>query len=258
MIKLNAHIGFLFTEEPFLNRFACAAQAGFRAVEFPSPYEYDAQQLRDLLQQHSLEVVQFATPMGDSKGLAARTGAEAEFREGLHKAVTYAQALNCDSIHLMSGVRDGVGGADSQTYMANVAYAVEYLADQGLRSLVEVICDAEVAGYFMRNFEMADAVFDRIASPNLKLILDTYHASLLGRNHLDCLTEWRDRLGHVQIADFPGRHEPGTGEENFDKLFTALNDCSYGGWVGCEYRPLYSTTNSLASIQRYLGAAGQS
>lgn len=252
MIKLNAHIGFLFTEKPFLDRFASAAKAGFKAIEFPSPYEHDPQLLRDLLQQHSLEVVQFAAPMGGFKGLAGRAGAEVEFRAGLREAVTYARALSCESIHLMSGVQDGLGKTDSQTYMANVAYAVEYLADHGLQSLVEVISDAEVAGYFMRNFDMAEAVFDRITNPNLKLILDTFHASLLGLSHVGCVRKWRDRLGHVQIADFPGRHEPGTGGENFDRLFEALGASSYDGWVGCEYRPLISTTDSLASVQRYL------
>lgn len=137
MLKFNAHLGFQFTELPFLDRFSAAAEAGFAAVEFPSPYEYDASVLADLLQASGLELIQIASPSGDTKGFAAVPGKEKEFRHGLEKAVQYATALGCSNVHLMSGVTGD--GQASTVFRENLDYGVKYLLDDGLVPLVEVI-----------------------------------------------------------------------------------------------------------------------
>lgn len=153
MLKFNAHLGFQFTEVPFLDRFTAAAEAGFAAVEFPSPYAYDASILADLLQSSGLKLVQIASPSGDSKGLAAVPGKEDEFRHGLKVAVRYAKALGCANVHLMSGV-SAVDQASS-VFEANLDYGVKYLRDHGLVPLVEVICTEAAPGYFFSDFHKA-------------------------------------------------------------------------------------------------------
>jgi len=168
MLNFNAHLGFQFTELPFLQRFAAASLVGFKAVEFPSPYAYDASVLGDLLQEHKLKLVQFAAPAGETKGLAAVPGKEDEFRHGLKVAVQYAKALGCANVHLMSGV-SGDGQANT-VFRENLDYGVKYLLDHGLVPLLEVICTEAAPGYFFSDFHKAQDALERF--PDLRLILD--------------------------------------------------------------------------------------
>ncbi len=241
MLKFNAHLGFQFNELPFLQRIEAAAAAGFRAVEFPSPYEFDASLLADHLAQHSLPLIQFAAPAGVTKGIAALQGRGEEFRDGLLQAARYAKTLACADVHIMSGVT--TQNDAERTYAGNLEYAVKYLEDQGLRPLIEVISAEAMPGYYMSDFSKAQQVLETF--PSVGLILDLYHAQLLTGDAADVLARFYDRTVHVQIADCPGRHEPGTGSIDFAALFEALEQRGYAGWIGCEYRPSGTTVESL-------------
>ncbi|MFG0752873.1 hydroxypyruvate isomerase family protein [Pseudomonas sp. TYF_14] len=247
MLKFNAHLGFQFTELPFLDRFSAAAEAGFAAVEFPSPYEYDASVLADLLQASGLELIQIASPSGDSKGLAAVPGKAKEFRHGLEKAVQYATALGCTNVHLMSGVTGD--GQASAVFRENLDYGVNYLLDRGLVPLVEVISVQAAPGYFFSDFHKAQDVLDRL--PGLRLILDLYHAQILTQDAIGILRAYHHRIEHVQIADWPGRNEPGSGSMDFLSLFNMLQQLGYSGWVGCEYHPSTVTTDTLGWMSQF-------
>ncbi|MFL6606886.1 MAG: hydroxypyruvate isomerase family protein [Pseudomonas sp.] len=247
MLKFNAHLGFQFNEVPFLQRIEAAAAAGFRAVEFPSPYEFDASLLADHLAQYNLPLIQFAAPAGVTKGIAALHGKGEEFRSGLLQAARYAKALACSDVHIMSGVTTQEDAA--RVYWGNLEYAVKFLEDQGLRPLVEVICGQEMPGYYMSDFSKAQQVLERF--PSVGLILDLYHAQRLTGNAADILARFYDRTVHVQIADCPGRHEPGTGSMDFAGLFAELEQRGYKGWIGCEYRPTGSTVAGLDWIKQF-------
>ncbi|WP_214511284.1 hydroxypyruvate isomerase family protein [Pseudomonas brassicacearum] len=247
MPKFNAHLGFQFNEVPFLQRIEAAAAAGFRAVEFPSPYEFDASLLADHLTQHNLPLIQFAAPAGVTKGIAALHGQEEAFRSGLLQAARYAKALACSDVHIMSGVTTQEDAA--LIYGRNLEYAVKFLEDQGLRPLIEVICVQEMPDYYMSDFSKAQQVLETF--PSVGLILDLYHAQRLTGDAADVLARFYDRTVHVQIADCPGRHEPGTGNMDFAALFADLELRGYQGWIGCEYRPTGSTVAGLDWIKQF-------
>lgn len=246
MLKFNAHLGFQFNELPFLQRIEAAAAAGFRAVEFPSPYEFDVSLLADRLAQYSLPLIQFAAPAGVTKGVAALQGKEEEFRSGLLQATSYAKALACLDVHIMSGVT--MQYEAPLIFGGNLEYAVKYFEDQGLRPLIEVISPQAMPGYYMSDFSKAQQVLDTF--PSIGLILDLYHAQLLTGDAANVLAQFYDRTVHVQIADCPGRHEPGTGSMDFASVFEALELRGYTGWIGCEYRPSGSTVSSLGWIKQ--------
>ncbi|MGY2215331.1 hydroxypyruvate isomerase family protein [Pseudomonas sp. PE-S1G-1] len=250
MTRLNAHIGFQFTELPFLKRFSAAAKAGFKAVEFPSPYEYEATQIAQLLHEHQLGMVQFAAPSGPTKGNTGICSSKQVFLSELTQAVEYAKVLDCKMVHLMSGVSQAELGviANGSVYRRNLKYAAEFLSGEGIEPLIEVISSNEVPGYLMSRFDFAEEMLEAI--PNLGLILDTYHTELLGKDCLSTLNRWWSRVKHIQVADFPGRNEPGTGNIDFPKLLSMLEDRAYQGWVGCEYRPRAGTVDGLDGLWR--------
>jgi len=256
MIKLCAHLGYQFNEVPFLARFEQAAAAGYRAVEFPMPYAYDCAALKALLRRYDLSIVQFAAPMGDTshgeKGYASFAGREPEFRASLIKAIDYGRALDCQMIHPMAGVVTASDRADWLTYVENVRYAVKVLSEHGMTAIVEVMSPGELPGYFLSRYELAEALFSAVSSPNLKILFDVYHAQALTGDAEAALDQWKGRIGHVQVADFPGRHEPGTGNLDFAAIFARLERSGYDGWVGCEYRPQTTTQDGLRYLGKYL------
>lgn len=255
MLPLCAHLGYQFQEFEPMDRFAQAAAAGFRAVEWPAIYGFPVEELRRALDEHALQWVQVTLPMGGAgeKGLAALPRREAEFAQGLQKAVAYALALGARAIHPMSGIVPRWDDADvRRTYLANLRLAGRVAADHGLQLLVEVIGDGEVPGYGLCRYERAEAVFDALGADAPQLIFDAYHAQVLTGDAIAVAQRWAGRIGHVQIADAPGRHEPGTGGLDFDCLFATLEAGGYRGWVGCEYRPQTSTLAGLPRLARYL------
>jgi hydroxypyruvate isomerase len=258
-MKLCAHLGYQFGEFAPLDRFAEAAKAGFHAVEWPAVYDWPAEQLGAEMRRQGLSMAQVTLPTGDAvrgeKGLAALPGREAEFARGLQLAIAYAHELGANWIHPMAGVVPEWTAAHRETYIANLGLALREAGDHGKRVLVEVIDPREVPGYAMGSYERAAEMFDAVARHGEpRLLLDAYHGQLLSGDLPALTRQWAGRIGHVQIADVPGRHEPGTGSLDFDAFFEALDHGRYSGWIGCEYKPRTSTLAGLGHLASYLGA----
>ncbi len=254
MPRLSANLSFLFTEAPFLERFAAAADAGFRGVECHSPYEHPPLQVAARLRDHGLSQVLINLPQGEAgeRGLTCLPGRQDEFRAALAMAIEYAKALGCPNIHLLAGVASEPGrGPVFATYLANLAHSAEILAKEGLTGLIEPLSALEAPGYFLDNFELAREVLDQIAHPNLRLQFDLYHAHLMGLDLGAGLRRDWARIGHIQLADAPGRHEPGTGVVPVDEVLGQIDSDGYSGWVGLEYRPSGETLASLGWARRF-------
>ena len=258
MPRFDANLSMLFTEVGFLERFTAAAAAGFRAVEFLFPYPYGKAQLRDVVGASGVEVVAFNMPPGDwdagDRGLACDPARRTEFQDGVGAAIEYAEILSCRRIHGMAGLRPR--GVDEErvreAYVSNMAFAARALAARGITLLVEAINPRDVPGFYVTSSRQAFALIDEIAAPNVRFQADLYHLQIVEGDLSHTLEARRDRIGHVQIADTPGRHEPGTGELNYPFLFGHLDRIGYGGWIGCEYRPLTTTEAGLTWLERYL------
>jgi hydroxypyruvate isomerase len=252
----------LFCERPFLERFGAAAQAGFSAVEFVSPYEHDPRRVSDLLGEHGLVVSVFNLPAGDwaagDRGLACDPRRVGEFRDGVGRALEYAAALGCPRLHAMAGLRPGaVGEAELRaTYVANLRFAARELAARGVDLLVVAINDRDMPGYYLTTSRQAFEVLDEVGAPNLHFQLDAYHLHVMREDVAAVLEQRLPRVRHVQIADAPGRHEPGTGEIDYAFLLPQLDRLGYEGWVGCEYRPLTTTEAGLGWRRAYERRAG--
>ncbi|MCX4163178.1 MULTISPECIES: hydroxypyruvate isomerase family protein [Paraburkholderia] len=257
-MKLSAHLGFQFNEVPFYDRFELAARCGYHAVEFPSPYGHETAKLKNLLVSNGLKLVQIAAPMGDSaaneKGIAAFPGRREEFLAGLVTARDTALALDCPRIHVMAGVVRFDTDESWVTYVENVREAVDIFAAASIKTIVEVMSPLETPGYFMSSFELADKLFAAIPTNSLEFLFDTYHAAALSGDVVGLLKRWLPRLGHIQISDHPGRHEPGTGTLPFPEVFAELQRHGYSQWLGCEYRPLHDTVSGLKYLKPYLHA----
>lgn len=249
MPRFAANLSMLYNEHAFLDRFAAAAADGFQAVEYLFPYAFDAQALAARLADHGLQQVLFNAPPGDwdagERGLACLPGREAEFRRGIAQALDYADTLNCPRLHVMAGLAPA--GADrarlQATYEANLAWAAEQAAAAGREVLIEPINPRDIPGFFLNRQDEAHRTVQAIGAPNLKVQFDLYHCQVVEgdvamklRQHLPT-----GRVGHIQIAGVPQRHEPDLGELNFPYLFGVIDDLSrdggWNGWVGCEYRP---------------------
>ena len=226
------------------------------AVEWPAIYGFDPHRLKETIAALGLAWVQVALPFGDAgkgeKGLTALPGREDEFLAGLRQAIDYAVILGARWIHPMAGVVREWDGAARATYLANLRRAVAMAADEGIGTLVEVIGSGEVPGYAMDSYARAAELFDEIgdaageAAP--RLLLDSYHAQIISGDAIEVARQWSGRIGHVQVADVPGRHEPGTGNIDFHRFFAVLEQGGYDGWVGCEYKPANGTLAGLAKL----------
>ena len=269
MPRFAANLSMLYPEHAFLDRFAAAAADGFAAVEYLFPYAYDAGELVARLRDHGLEQVLFNGPPGDwergDRGLACLPGREAEFRAGVASALDYAGALGCPRIHVMAGIvpEDMAREALHTTYTRQLRWAAERAAEQGVDILIEPINTRDIPGYFLNRQDEAHRVVAEAGLANLKVQMDLYHCQIVEG---DLATKVRayvptGRVGHVQIAGVPERHEPDVGELNYAYLFEALDACGYAGWIGCEYRPRRGsqpggTSAGLGWLKPYLGAPG--
>jgi len=261
MPRFAANLTFLFNEVPFLERFAEAAHAGFRAVEFAFPYEYRIAEVAAQQREHRLEVVLINAPPGDlaagDRGLASLPGREHEFAASIATALQYAQALSCTRLHVMAGtLPEGADEAERErrmrTYVRNIRFACTEAAPQGVTVLIEPINPRDVPGYPLNTQAQAHAVRTEIGARNLKVQMDLYHAQIVEGDLTEKLRRYLPHIGHIQIAGVPGRTEPDTGEINYGYLFKVLDDLRYDGWVGCEYRPTKSTTGGLTWLYRLL------
>ncbi|KQP34032.1 hydroxypyruvate isomerase [Methylobacterium sp. Leaf469] len=259
MPRFAANLTLMFTEVPFLDRFAAAAQAGFTAVECLFPYGHPPEAIAERLARHGLTLALFNLPPGDwdagERGLAALADRFAELQAGVETALPYAAATGVARLHLMAGLADPRDPAARDAYRRAVAWTAERLARAGLDLVLEPINPRNMPGYFLADFGAAADLIRDLALPNLRLQFDLYHCQIL---HGDVTTRLRALLplvGHVQTASVPARNEPGTGEMNDAFLFAELDRLGYAGFVGCEYNPAAGTEAGLGWFTPY--RAGQ-
>lgn len=259
MPRLAANLTMMFTDLPFLDRFDAAAAAGFKAVECIAPYVAPALTVRERLEALGLEMALFNMPAGDwaagERGFAADPARRQAFRDSIDLAREYAQATGVRTLHLMAGkIAPDDDRADwTATLVENVRLAADLLAADGVTVVLEPInTRIDVPGYFYDTSAAVLAVMDAVQRPNVKLLYDIYHMQVMEGDLARTLERLMPRIGHIQIADNPGRGEPGTGEINYPWLLSRLDALGYAGWVGCEYRPVGDTTAGLGWAKAYL------
>ncbi len=257
MPKFDANLSMLFTELDFLDRFAAAARAGFRGVEYLSPYAYPEREVSQRLREAGLEQVLFNLPSGDwdagERGIACLPNRVDEFRAGVAKAVSYANALGCKRINCLAGIAPP-GAKDAElrrTLVENLRYAAKALEDAGVLLVLEPVNTYDIPGFFVHHTRDGLAIIDEVGSSNLKLQYDVYHMQRMEGELANTMQANLARIGHIQLADNPGRHEPGTGEINYPFLFALLDRIGYDGWIGCEYKPQGRTEDGLRWMEGY-------
>ncbi|UUX96590.1 2-oxo-tetronate isomerase [Aquabacterium sp. J223] len=245
MPRFAANLTLLYNEHGFLDRVAAAAHDGFAAVECLFPYAWPAQAIAERLAAHRLQTVLFNAPPGDwdagERGLACLPGREAEFDAGIAQALAYAAVLGCPRLHVMAGRLPPDANRDAATsvYIDNLRRAARAARPLGVDLLIEPINRRDMPGYFLCRQEEAHAVLDAVGEPNLKVQMDLYHAQIVEGDLATNLRRWlpTGRVGHLQIAGVPERHEPDVGEVHYPYLFDLIDALGYDGWIGCEYRP---------------------
>lgn len=260
MPQFAANLSMMYPELPFMQRFAAAAQDGFKAVEYLFPYAFSKQELAQKLKTHGLQQVLFNAPPGGvdtasishawdvagDRGTAAVPGREDEFKAGVVLALDYAEALACPRIHLMAGwIPNGVTREQAQaTYIANLRWAADLAARHGRDVLMEPINTRDIPRFFLNRQDHAHDIIAEVGAPNLKVQMDLYHCQIVEGDVASKIRKYlpTGAVGHFQIAGVPERHEPDIGELNYPYLFAVIDEvaaaCGWQGWVGCEYRPL--------------------
>ena len=255
-----ANIRYLYTELEFLDRFEAAARAGFRGVEYQFPYGLDPEPIKKRLRQCDLAMVLMNFPAGDyaagERGLACLPGREADFRESVDQALAYARELGCRQLNCLAGIPPAdISRATWQTTLVhNLRYAAEKLRRYGINVLLEPLNSHDMPGYCVSTSAAAREVIEAVGAPNLRLQYDLYHMQIMEGDLARNIEANLDLIGHVQVADNPGRHEPGTGEISFSFIFDLLDRVEYAGWVSCEYNPSVSTDESIDWVKPYLFA----
>lgn len=258
MPRLAANLTMLFTEAPFLDRFGAAAAAGFTGVEYLFPYDYDARVLKEKLSEHGLTQVLHNLPAGNwaagDRGIACHPGRVAEFQAGVAQAIEYAGALGCAQVNCLAGVTPpGVDRARAlETLVGNLRYAAPRLAAAGIKLLIEPINTRDVPGFFLCGTRQALDVIEATGSGNVFVQYDIYHMQVMEGDLATTIARHLKRIAHIQVADPPGRHEPGTGEINYTFLLDHIDGLGYSGWIGCEYKPAGTTLDGLGWTRRYL------
>ncbi len=257
MIRLNANLSMLFNEVDFLDRFSAASNAGFKGVEYLFPYDYALADIRQRLDDFGLRQVLFNLPAGDwvkgDRGIACDPARIGEFREGIDLAIEYARGLDCEQCNVLAGVRppDCDEHLAHETLVANLRHAARRFREADLRLLVEAINTRDIPGFFLNRSAQAIAIMDEVDSDNLLFQYDIYHMQVMEGNLAETIHKLLPRIGHMQLADNPGRHEPGTGEINYEFLLAHIEALGYAGWIGCEYIPLATTAQGLRWIEPY-------
>jgi hydroxypyruvate isomerase len=256
MPRFAANLSMLFTEVPLLDRFERAARAGFSSVEMQFPYEAPAAAIQERLQANRLSMVLHNLPGGDwaagDRGIACNPARVAEFRAGVPKAIAYATTLGVPQLNCLAGKPgDGTSNAVARaTLVDNLRFAASALKDAGLKLLVEPINNYDVPGFWLNNTELAISVLDEVGADNAFVQYDIYHAQRYEGELAGTLSKHLARIGHIQVADNPGRNEPGTGEINYGFLFQHLDRIGYRGHVGCEYKPATTTEAGLGWLEQ--------
>jgi len=256
-LRLAANLKWMYTEVPFEERFDAAAASGFTAVEFASPYALPAGRIRELADAAGVSVALINTPAGPADsdtvmGAGYVPGARDEFESGVQRALAYASELDVPVVHVMAG-RQPEGVATElafATYVANIARAAEQARTAGIRIVLEAINKRDQPRYGLASMETAAAVAEAVDPETVGVLFDVYHAQVDRGNILDRFERLLPHIGHIQIADNPGRGEPGTGEIAYDRVLARIAASDYSGWIGCEYGPVASTEAGLAWIER--------
>jgi len=259
MPKFNANLTMLFNEVPFLDRFRAAAEAGFKGVEFLFPYAFDKDAIVERLDKHGLVQVLHNLPAGDwdagERGIACHPDRVGEFQDGVGRAIEYATALGCRQLNCLAGIAPA--GVDAEkvhaTFVANLRFAAARLEEAGIRLLVEPINTFDIPGFYLNHTAQAIALIEEVGSANLWLQHDVYHMQRMEGELANTIAKHLPRIAHMQIADNPGRHEPGTGEIHYAWLFRFIDQLGYDGWIGCEYKPAAGTREGLGWIQALAG-----
>ncbi|HEY2031332.1 MAG TPA: hydroxypyruvate isomerase [Myxococcales bacterium] len=248
MPKFAANLTMLFTEAPFLDRFERAAKAGFKSVEFLFPYPYPVSELKRRLDGNGLQLVLHNLPAGDwdkgERGIACLPGREEEFRDGVAKAIEYATALGVKQVNCLAGK-----GTDRAVLVNNLRYAASELKQANIKLLIEPINTYDIPGFFLTGTRQAVEILDEVGSDNLFIQYDAYHAQRMEGELCGTVQKLLPRIAHVQVADNPGRGEPGTGEVNWEFFFAHLDRIGYTGHVGCEYKPATTTDAGLSWLK---------
>ena len=251
MTKLAANLTMLYNEVDFLDRFEAAAKSGFAAVEYLFPYAYPKEQLAELLSRHRLVQVLHNLPAGDwaggERGIACHPDRIGEFQDGVGTAIAYAQALGCTQVNCLAGIAPP--GVDPQkvraTFVDNLRFAADPLGAAGIKLLIEPINIYDIPGFYLSRTQQALDVIRATGSPNVFVQYDVYHMQRMEGELANTIKAHLPQIAHVQIADNPGRNEPGTGEINYRFLLGFLDAIGYDGWIGCEYKPKGKTVNGL-------------
>jgi hydroxypyruvate isomerase len=257
MPKFSANLTLLFNEAGFLDRFERAAKAGFRAVEYMFPYDYAVERLVEKLLENNLRQVLFNLPAGkwgpDERGIALDPERIGEFQDGVGRAIDYAGHLGCSQVNCLVGLTPSLPPETiTATLLQNLRFAAEQLAQNRIRFLIEPLNTRDFPGFYLTSTAQALALIREVNHPNLFYQYDIYHMQVMEGDLMTTIKTHLDQIAHIQIADNPGRHEPGTGEINYPNLFSFLDRIGYQGFVGCEYKPLNNTEEGMGWIRPYL------
>jgi hydroxypyruvate isomerase len=256
MPKFAANLTMLFNEQPFLERFGAAAHNGFKGVEFLFPYDFEPEQVKEKLQQFELEMVLHNLPAGNwgggERGIACHPGRVAEFEQGVESALRYAKVLGTQRINCLVGIQPpNVGRSQAaETLVRNLKFAAAALKEAGIPLLVEPINTFDIPGFFLSGTRQGLDLIEAVGSDNLFLQYDIYHMQRMEGELANTIKNYLSVIKHIQLADNPGRFEPGTGEINYRYLLNFLDDIGYDGWVGCEYKPKAGTAEGLGWRQQ--------
>ncbi|MFQ5994554.1 MAG: hydroxypyruvate isomerase [Acidiferrobacterales bacterium] len=258
MPNFAANLTMLFNEVDFLDRFEAAAKVGFKGVEYLFPYSYDKEQLAERLQQHGLTQVLHNLPPGNwdagERGIGCHPDRVSEFHDGVDKAIEYASALGCKQLNCLAGIAP-TGVPDEklrETFIENLKFAAARLQDAGITLLIEPINTMDIPGFYLNYSDQALAIIEEVGSENLRLQYDIYHMQIMEGDLARTIENNLNLIQHMQLADNPGRHEPGTGEINYPFLFGFLDRIGYQNWIGCEYKPQAGTEDGLSWVYPYL------
>jgi hydroxypyruvate isomerase len=251
MVRFDANLSMMFCEVDFLDRFEAAARAGFKGVEYRFPYDFSADEISMRLEANGLKQVLFNTPAGNwdagERGTACNPSRIDEFREGIALAIDYAKVLECGQLHCMAGLTPE--GADAseirKTYVENLRFASAEMEKAGIKCLMEMINTRDIPGFYLNRSNQAEEIMEEAASGNLYMQYDIYHMQIMEGDLAPTIERLLSKIAHMQLADTPGRNEPGTGEINYPFLFGHIDRVGYEGWIGCEYNPAGATLEGL-------------
>jgi hydroxypyruvate isomerase len=255
MPRFSANLSMLFGEHTFLDRFDAAARAGFRGVEYIGPYDHPPETIAARLKQNDLAQVLFNLPPGDwgkgERGIAILPDRVDEFRRGVDTAITYAMALGCPQVNCLAGIVPAGSATEAleTVFIENLKYAADQLEKAGIRLLIEAINTRDIPGFFLTGSRQALGIIDRVGSNNLYFQYDIYHMQVMEGDLARTIEANLGRIAHIQLADNPGRHEPGTGEINYPFLYEHIDRIGYKGWIGAEYKPKAGTEAGLGWLK---------